>query len=126
MQAFSRQEQDCVEAALHCHKTCLGMAMTHCLDEGGEHVAPQHFRLMIDCAAICATAADFIMHKSQFHRQMAAQSIISRKCCGAKWSPPSSRQWVIALPRQVLWQARQASTQSCSCRLNARMSISCG
>ena len=60
MRAFSQQEQDCVEAALYCHKTCLGMAMTHCLDEGGEHVAPQHFRLMIDCAAICATAADFI------------------------------------------------------------------
>jgi hypothetical protein len=72
MHAFSRQEQDCVEAALHCHKTCLGMAMTHCLDEGGEHVAPQHFRLMIDCAAICATTADFIMHKSQFHRQLCA------------------------------------------------------
>ncbi|HEY1962947.1 MAG TPA: four-helix bundle copper-binding protein [Rhizomicrobium sp.] len=72
MHAFSRQEQDCVEAALQCHKTCLGMAMTHCLDEGGEHVTPRHFRLMIDCAAICATAADFIMHKSQFHRQLCA------------------------------------------------------
>ena len=46
------------------------MAMTHCLDEGGQHVAPQHFRLMIDCAAMCATTADFIMHKSQFHRQL--------------------------------------------------------
>jgi len=70
MHAFSRQEQDCIEACLHCHKICLAMAMTHCLDEGGEHVGPQHFRLMMDCAAICATAADFLMHKSQFHRQL--------------------------------------------------------
>jgi hypothetical protein len=44
--------------------------MTHCLETGGEHLAPQHFRLMIDCAAICATAADFMLHKSQFHRQV--------------------------------------------------------
>jgi len=70
MHAFSRQEQDCIEACLHCHKICLAMAMTHCLDEGGEHVGPQHFRLMMDCAAICATAADFLTHKSQFHRQL--------------------------------------------------------
>jgi len=70
VRAFSRQEEDCIEACLACHKVCLGLAMTHCLDESGEHTAPQHFRLMMDCAVICATAADFIMHKSQFHRQM--------------------------------------------------------
>lgn len=26
--------------------------------------------MMIDCAAICATAADFMLHKSQFHREL--------------------------------------------------------
>jgi hypothetical protein len=25
---------------------------------------------MIDCAAICATAADFMLHKSQFHHRL--------------------------------------------------------
>ena len=83
MHAFSQQEKDCVEAALNCHKTCLGMAMTHCLDEGGEHVAPQHFRLMIDCAAICATTADFIMHKSQFHRHLCALCAEVCNACAA-------------------------------------------
>jgi len=72
MHAFSRQEMDCIKDCLDCHKICLGLAMTHCLDEGSDHIAPQHFRLMMDCAAIRATVADFIMHKSQFHRQMCA------------------------------------------------------
>ncbi|HWD27548.1 MAG TPA: four-helix bundle copper-binding protein [Rhizomicrobium sp.] len=70
MHAFSRDVSDCIDTCLDCHKTCLGMAMTHCLETGGGHVAPQHFRLMIDCAAICATAADFMLHKSQFHHQL--------------------------------------------------------
>lgn len=70
MHAFSKEISDCVDACLACRKTCLGMAMTHCLEMGGEHLAPQHFRLMIDCAAICATTADFMLHKSQFHREV--------------------------------------------------------
>ena len=67
MHAFSRDVTECIDACLDCHKICLGTAMTHCLEEGGEHTAPPHFRMMIDCAVICATAADFMLHKSQFH-----------------------------------------------------------
>ena len=70
MHAFDRKMTECIDACLDCHKVCLGMAMTHCLETGGEHVKPQHFRLMFDCATICATTADFMMHKSQFHREM--------------------------------------------------------
>ena len=70
MHAFSRETEACIDACLACHKTCLGLAMTHCLEMGGEHVAPQHFRLMIDCATICATTADFMSHKSEFHKQL--------------------------------------------------------
>jgi len=70
MHAFDRKMTECIDACLDCHKVCLGLAMTHCLETGGEHVKPQHFRLMIDCATICATAADFMMHKSEFHREM--------------------------------------------------------
>lgn len=72
MHAFDRQTTECIDACLECHRVCLGMAMTHCLETGGEHVKPQHFRMMIDCAVICATAADFMMHKSQFQREMCA------------------------------------------------------
>jgi hypothetical protein len=68
--SFDTITSDCIDACLDCHKTCLGTAMTHCLEEGGEHARPQHFKLMIDCAAICTTAADFMLHKSRFHKQL--------------------------------------------------------
>lgn len=83
MHAFSNETEACIDACLACHKTCLGMAMTHCLETGGEHVEPQHFRLMIDCAAICATAADFMSHKSQFHKQLCALCAEVCETCAA-------------------------------------------
>lgn len=70
MHAYSDEVQACIDACQTCHEICLGMASTHCLETGGEHVRPQHFRLMLDCANICATAADFMLRKSQFHHEM--------------------------------------------------------
>ena len=59
-----RDLQDCIAQCLRCHGTCYGMAMTHCLEAGGEHVAPRHFRTMMACAEICATAARFMLMRS--------------------------------------------------------------
>jgi hypothetical protein len=65
--AFSRQTQEAIAALHNCHITCLSMATVHCLEMGGEHARPQHLRLMLDCAAICAFTADALGRKSQFH-----------------------------------------------------------
>jgi hypothetical protein len=70
MHAFDKSVSACIDACLDCHKVCLGLAMTHCLETGGDHIAPPHFRMMVDCAAVCATTADFMLHKSQFHREL--------------------------------------------------------
>ena len=56
--------QRCIDACLHCYRTCLYDAMNHCLETGGEHVKPDHFRLMINCADICRTSADFMLSGS--------------------------------------------------------------
>jgi len=72
MNQFSEQTRDCIEQCLRCHAICLATAMTECLERGGEHVKPQHFRLMMDCALVCQTAADLMAHKSQFHRSTCA------------------------------------------------------
>lgn len=69
MHAYSDEVQVCIDNCLKCHAVCLGMAATHCLETGGEHVRPQHFRLMLDCADMCVTTADFMLRKSQFHRE---------------------------------------------------------
>ena len=72
MNQFSQMARECIEQCLRCHAICLATAMTECLETGGDHVRPQHFRLMMDCAAACEFAADLMAHKSQFHRQSCA------------------------------------------------------
>ena len=51
----------CIEQCLNCYRTCLGMALNHCLERGGRHVAPRHFRLMLNCAELCRTTAEFLL-----------------------------------------------------------------
>jgi hypothetical protein len=70
LHALSQETLDCIDSCLTCHKMCLASAMTYCLEKGEEHVEPQHFRRMMDCAAMCMAAADFMSHKSQFHKQV--------------------------------------------------------
>lgn len=62
--------QTCIAACSHCHQICLQTAMNHCLQVGGKHVQADHFRLMINCAEICATSANFQLSNSAFHQQV--------------------------------------------------------
>lgn len=64
--------RECIDRCLHCYRTCLGMAMNHCLETGGQHVEPTHFRLMMNCADICRTAADFMLSGSPLHARICA------------------------------------------------------
>jgi hypothetical protein len=41
--------------------------MNHCLETGGEHVAPPHFRLMMACER-CRTSAHFMLISSPHHK----------------------------------------------------------
>src|SRR3954462_6645680 len=59
--------EKCIENCLRCHHVCLEMAMNHCLETGGKHTEPQHFRLMINCAEICQTSANFMLSGSDLH-----------------------------------------------------------
>ena len=67
MQHLSDTMQDCIEKCLDCHAVCLREAMNHCLEAGGKHVEPRHFRLMITCAEICQTSANFMLSGSELH-----------------------------------------------------------
>ncbi|KAA8696207.1 four-helix bundle copper-binding protein [Pseudomonas proteolytica] len=44
--------------------------MTHCLEAGGKHLEAEHFRLMINCAEICQTSANFLLNGSTFHHHV--------------------------------------------------------
>ena len=59
--------QHCIQECQRCASVCLSMAATHCLEMGGKHVEPTHYRTMLDCAEICQTSANFMLRSSQLH-----------------------------------------------------------
>lgn len=69
---ISPEMKACIEDCLRCHSACLGMASHHCLAQGGRHVEPAHFRLMLSCSEICRSAADMMLIGSQHHGRVCA------------------------------------------------------
>jgi hypothetical protein len=65
-----RPMQACIIACNHCHQVCLETAMNHCLEAGEKHVEAKHFRLIMNCAEICQTSANFQISSSAFHRRL--------------------------------------------------------
>ena len=59
--------QDAIQACLDCHSLCLRMATTFCLEQGGRHAEPKHLRLMLNCAELCQTSANFMLSDSPLH-----------------------------------------------------------
>jgi hypothetical protein len=64
--AHSSAMQECIDICTSCHQTCLHM-VRHCLEKGGKHAEPAHISLLLDCAQICATSADFMTRHSDQH-----------------------------------------------------------
>lgn len=60
----------CIEECLRCYSVCLGTSMTHCLEQGGAHVEPRHFRLMMACAEMCRTSAHFMLITTKHHQHI--------------------------------------------------------
>ena len=62
----------CIEACQKCQRMCLETAMNFCLEQGGRHVQADHFRLMINCAELCQTCANFMLSGSAMHTTVCA------------------------------------------------------
>ena len=62
----------CIEECLNCYQVCRHEAMSHCLETGGKHLEPTHFRLMTNCAEMCRTSADFMLTGSPLHARTCA------------------------------------------------------
>lgn len=63
-QISSVEMKNCFENCQQCHVICLQTAMNHCLEAGEAHVEPAHMRLMLNCAEICQTTANFMISNS--------------------------------------------------------------
>ena len=64
--APSVEMQRCIDECLRCHSVCT-TTVTHCLQQGGKHTTPEHVTLLLDCAQICATSADYMLRGSHLH-----------------------------------------------------------
>ena len=72
--------QDAIKACLDCHSMCLRMAMGYCLERGGRHAEQKHLRLMINCAELCQTSANFMLSDSPLHSRVC---LICAEACEA-------------------------------------------
>lgn len=81
MHRLDPEMQARIDECLRCFQTCLGTAMTHCLEQGGRHVELTHFRLLMACAEICRTAAHFMLIRTLY----------------SKWANPDTR-WHVSVP----------------------------
>ncbi len=74
------KRQDCIDDCLRCYRVCFEMAMTHCLEHGGRHVEPGHFRIM---AEICRSAAHFMLMRSEHERHLCRECAEVCEQCAA-------------------------------------------
>lgn len=63
---LSDEMKECIHNCLDCHSICLN-TVNHCLKMGGEHASPHHIGIMLDCAEICQTSANFMLRDSSMH-----------------------------------------------------------
>src|SRR5262245_8593933 len=47
----------CIRLCQDCHTLCI-QTIGHCVKVGGRYAAPDHIRLLEDCAQMCATTSD--------------------------------------------------------------------
>ena len=72
--------QEAIDACLNCHSMCLRMATTFCLEQGGRHVEKKHLSLMLNCAELCQTSANFMLSDSPLHGRVC---LICAEACEA-------------------------------------------
>ncbi len=63
--------QQCIQECLDCHSICL-QTVQHCLELGGKNAESHHITMLLDCAEICQTSANFMLRSSNFHTRTCA------------------------------------------------------
>lgn len=77
--------QDCIDNCQQCHRICV-QTLAYALRLTERRVHETHLRLLMDCADICETSANFMLRESDLHRQVCrACAAICERCaefCG--------------------------------------------
>ena len=111
MQHSSEKMQMCIQDCKNCAEVCLETVM-HCLNMGGEHAAPDHIRLMLDCVEICQTSANFMIRGSNFHTRTCAVCAEVCEACAqdcARFTDDAEMQRCAEVCRQCAQSCREMS-----------------
>ena len=74
---------DSVEECVNCHAVCT-MTLQHCLAIGGGHSEINLVGVLLDCAELCQTSANFMLRGSPYHVvTCAACAELCRACAEA-------------------------------------------
>ena len=88
---YSEPMLACIQNCQDCHRACL-QTLVYCMQQGGRHARPDHLRLLMDCAEICLTSANFMLRASDLYRHTcAACAEVCRQCaaeCAAMGDDP--------------------------------------
>ena len=77
---YSDEMLVCIQNCQDCHRACL-QTLFYCMSQGGRHAQPDHLRLLMDCADICATSAAFMLRASDLHAHTCgACAAVCRRC----------------------------------------------
>ena len=80
MKMSDRDMKACIDECEKCHRICVETAQ-YCLDKGGRHAAAEHVRLLMDCAEICQTSANFMLRGSAVHKPICgACAEVCKRC----------------------------------------------
>ena len=70
----------CIEECLNCHIVCT-LTAQQAISEGGQLADPNLIGVLMDCAEICQTSANFMLRGSPYHAiTCAACAAICREC----------------------------------------------
>jgi len=79
---ITKEMEECIQNCTDCHNTCTRTAI-HLIgaEADGRTAEPQHYRMLLDCAEMCATCADFMLRASEFHAYLCTVCAeICKKC----------------------------------------------
>lgn len=71
MPHVSQDMRQCIEECFDCSSICIE-TISHCLQKGGKHAAPEHISVLQDCADICLTSARSMLRGSELHPSICA------------------------------------------------------
>ncbi len=82
--AIPAEAQRCIDECLDCYQTCFTTAMARCLPGAGKPTPGAHLGLMLNCAELCRTTAEFMVSGSTLHpRVCAACAEVCAACADA-------------------------------------------